>query len=254
MGNYAKFYDGNPDDLVYVIGFDPGGTTGWCVLGVEPEVLGSVDANMRLSEALRHVEYGTIDCDPPVSLESQMHQGHPGLNLAGENEGVSKMLDMATVIYPKSVVVVEDFIVDFNQITSGREALSPVRLISAFSYGLWREDHGILGGGLGLPGSQTMSRIWVQNRSLAKTTCTDTRLKHWKLYDQSSGPHARDATRHAFYFLRKLAETSVAGAEMRWRCFPNIFSDPAATVYVPGKGRKPIDSKKINPRPLGERI
>lgn len=220
---FQRFFEGDTDKLAVVVAFDPGGTTGWCALGVQPEALwGNGEWESQQNTAplwanVCHAEYGQIDCDPPGMGLAQMHNGHPGLSLSGEITGVKQMVNLASVIFPKAAVVLEDFIVDFKQITSERSALSPVRLISAFSYGISEND---------IDDGSSLSRIHIQNRSLAKTTCTDTRLRHWGLHDSGGGKHARDATRHAYYFLRDCQGPSMKAAEKRWRAWPHLFRDP----------------------------
>lgn len=242
MGNYSKFFPGNLDNLATLIAFDPGGTTGWTALAVSPDWFTNPPPPNGLErESLLHIEYGQINCmtvPDGVAVEAEMHQGHPGMNTAAENYGVSKMLTLANVIFPKSAIVLEDFIVDFEQITKSRDALSPVRIISAFSHGLWADA----------PMGMNRNRMWIQNRSLAKTTCNDLRLRNFGLYDSSSGAHARDATRHAFYFLRDCRGNSMDAQEKRWRAWPHLFTDPVVREI---QNSYP-DSRKT--KKLGERI
>lgn len=239
MSNFSKFLQqGDVDDLAVVVAFDPGGTTGWCAMAVEPQWFTNAQDGI-VRDSMAHIEYGQIDCDPPGLGLSMMHQGHPGLNMAGEKAGVKKMLSLCDFIFPKATIVLEDFIPDFKKMDQARHTLSPVRIISAFSYGL-DEDLG----------ASDFSRIHIQNRSLAKTTCTDVRLRHWGLFDSGSGGHARDATRHAYYFLKDARGHSVEAAERRWRGWPHLFGDPQ--YQASNTGRTPRQS--IRDRPLGERI
>lgn len=253
MGNFSKFCDGgvNIDNLATIIAFDPGGTTGFCVLSIPPEALAEPGMDLN-AHSFSHIEYGQIASQGNVSAsayEAETHQGHPGLNMYGENEAVKKMLAMATTIFPKAAIVFEDFIVDFKQITKARDALSPVRIISAFSYALWSDDSR-----LGLRNLETGRYVtrapWIQNRALAKTTCTDTRLRHWGLYDERSGAHARDATRHAFYFMRDCEGNSLSAQEKRWRAWPHLFKDPRAFLGVENQA----DNRRKTKKKLGERI
>jgi len=184
MGFQKFLQHGDVNDLAVVLAFDPGGTTGWCAMAVEPRYLDRLDGEYGATESLgvvgdglAHIEYGQIDCDPPGIGLAQMHNGHTDLN---ESRG--------------------------------------------------------------------FSRIHVQNRSLAKTTCSDIRLKHWGLYDHSSGAHARDATRHAYYFLRDRRGSSVEAAEKRWRAWPHLFADPA--ISETKNAYKEAPKKKQ----MGERI
>jgi squalene cyclase len=62
-------------------------------------------------------------------------------------------------------------------------------------------------------------RVILQNRAIAKSTATDDRLKAWGLYDTNSGPHARDATRHAITALRRARDKPKFRDEM-WAYVP----------------------------------
>ena len=86
----------------------------------------------------------------------------------------------------------------------------------------------LLSGGLEYPGNieNCGDGIFLQNRSPVKTTCTDERLKRWNLYDRSSGPHARDATRHAFYFLRDCRGSNMEAKQKRHLAWPHLYEDP----------------------------
>lgn len=147
---------------IEVLAFDPGQTTGWCYMAMPKGLL-------RLTgvEDLDDWVYGEIDC-------------------LDENSGAMSMLELVGQ-YPNAALIVENFIAD-HRMDKAKHTLSPVRMTAAFSYALWRD----------FPGK----RFSYQSASQAKTTCTDDRLKLWELYDRFSGPHARDATRHAFLYLR----------------------------------------------------
>lgn len=234
MGKPFRVYDGKSSDLAIVLAFDPGETTGWCALGVEPDaLLGADTPTDTLQSRLLLCEYGTIDCSATASVAAipDSIRRHAGLNLMGENIGVSRMLGLVRD-WPNCTVVIEDFILDMNRADQARHTLSPVRITSAFSYALYSDGH-------------NSDHIIVQNRSLAKTTCTDLRLKNWGLYDSMSGPHARDAMRHAFYLLRTCRGSAMEAAERRHIVFPHLFDDPAQRSFAPKPKRQ---------KPLGDRI
>jgi len=221
MGNYSKFHE-NPQSLCNVVAFDPGETTGFCVMGIPPDDL-LWPRNMKLSDLLHdhgHIEYGQIDCRTGSSNLQDYETtvfGHAGIGLIAEHIGASDMIDLAREF--KGPIVLEDFVIDMRKIDQARHTLSPVRMISMFSYGL---------------GIAELNRVHIQNRSLHKTTCTDDRLREWGLYDLHSGPHARDATRIAYYFLRQCMEgRSKGAAEKRWRGWPNRFDDPVDRTKKP---------------------
>ena len=202
------------NDQCVVIAFDPGQTTGWCVLAVEKDTLmGARHVNDKLQDQLKIFKYGQISCLGPQT-------GWDSIGAAMENYGVDQMLDLVND-YQLAAIVFEDFIIDFNQVTKVRGALSPVTIMAKFEFGFqyvkgWGEqrDDSLLG------------QIFRQNRSPVKTTMTDDRLKNLKLYDRSSGPHARDAVRHAYYFLRSCRGNSIQARTNRWKAWPQFFEDP----------------------------
>lgn len=205
----------------FVVAFDPGQTTGWCVLGVEAEVLNGARAiNDNLQNHLIVKRYGEIQCLGPQN-------GWDSVGAAMENDGVQEMIDIVneySINNNKGPIVFEDFIIDFNQITKTRSALSPVTVMAKFEMGFATFNYG----NSDHPRcyESDLGRIFRQNRSPVKTTMTDDRLKYFGLYDSHSGQHARDAMRHAYYFLRNCRGNSVKAKETRWRAWPHLFSDP----------------------------
>lgn len=136
MPNFARFAD-NTDELAIVVAFDPGGTTGYCVMGVQPHVLlerpARFDHDLMLHEELAHVEYGQIDCGTRHGQTGVgMARGHDGLNLPGEYDGIVKMLNIWDN-FNGIAIVFEDFILDVKKANMGRDLLTPVRIIAGFS-------------------------------------------------------------------------------------------------------------------------
>jgi hypothetical protein len=205
-------------------------------MGVKRDVmLGARGLGDTLHGALRHIEYGQIDCrEQGAEGWAATAKKHQGLMLYGENRAVTRMLDLLDN-FPKAAIVLEDFILDFNKADMARHTLSPVRITSAFCYGM--EQQGF-----------SLDQVHVQNRSLAKTTCTDLRLKNWGLYDSHSGPHARDAVRHCYYFLRNCRGAGIEAQENRHNAWPHLFADPLLSKDADS----PTRVKK--PEKIGERI
>jgi hypothetical protein len=229
------------NEYVNVVGFDPGESTGFVVLGIDSTDL--MDPATVMHEAVDVLAAGTINCHGAEGQALAVHK-HAGLNIFGENTGIQAMVDVVSQV-KLAAVVVEDFIPDFKKMDQARHTLSPVRLMAGFSYGLyaaWQEwdMHPVMG----LP----EERIFIQNRSLAKTTFTQERLVNLGLDLKGQSRHARDAMKHAFYFLRNCHNKTgqiEKSAEMRHLAWPHLFDDPMITA-------KP---KKVRaPRPKGERI
>jgi hypothetical protein len=211
MANFSRF-DGEPEDLAIVVAFDPGGTTGYCVMGVEPVAL---MGKLTPHGWLRYIDYGQIDCGTRHGQTGVgMRRGYDGLNMSGENNGIVQMLNIWDS-FDVCAVVLEDFVLDVGKANMGRDLLTPVRITAGFSTLLYYSY-----------GEKAIESVFIQNRSLAKTTCTDDRLKNWNLYDRDSGPHARDATRHAYYFLRSCCGDGDDARIKRHLAWPHLFDDP----------------------------
>ncbi len=229
-----KRFSEDTSGLAIVTAFDPGGTTGYCVMGIHPDDL---VAGGGLDNALRLFDYGQIDCGTRHGQTGVgMHRGHDGLNMPGEYRGIIDMLNVWESV--DGCIVLEDFVLDVHKANRGRDLLLPVRIISGFSTLIQYSF-----------GEKALERIFIQNRSLAKTTCTDDRLKVWGLYDGHSGAHARDAVRHAFYFLRDCRGNGSDAARKRHCAWPDLFFDPE----VHGLAR-PASRKKASSRRIGERV
>jgi hypothetical protein len=211
-----------------VIGIDPGQTTGYAVLSVpEDALLGARGPNDKLHRHVTINEIGQIDCAPPW-----------------ENRSASELAEIKLMHYPlDSVFVIEDFIIDFRRIDQQRSTLSPVRVTAKIEMALWVDAS--------MARKNVEDILFFQSASLAKTTCTDDRLKEWGLYDRTSGVHARDAMRHAYYFLRTCRGNTFKAKEIRWKAFPRIYNDPVFLGHGTEHDVKPIEIRK---RTIGTRI
>lgn len=194
-------------DAATVIAVDPGGTTGWSLISVHPESLTEPDADWAENIFLH--QHGEVDCGS--------HRGnlgtslHSGISTDGEFSGV---YDLAKFVagWPCAAVVIEDFVLRTQRMD--RDLLSPVRVTSALGYVMWRKGRD----------------YHVQSPADAKRTCTDDRLKQWRMYDPYGGlRHARDADRHAILFLRK----AKAKRDFRERAWPHLYGERGP--YYAGK-------------------
>lgn len=244
MSGFARFTETPTENLATVLAFDPGGLTGWCALSVEPETLsGTVqyddDADYPKGRALHdrivEAQYGQIDCGVGgVGHEVGVGRGHGDVNIVGEIAGITSMVHLSVMDWPKSAVILEEFTLE--QMEKSGDLLYPVRVMAGF----WAQAQ--LGEDEFGSHQNVAERIFISRRADAKGTCTDARLRQWKLFDSNSGPHARDATRHAYHFLRKSRGGSLDARQKRYLAWPHLFEDPAIV-------RKP---KRV--APLGERI
>lgn len=161
-----------PADVVPILSFDPGGTTGWSLLvlqrnwGTEDVFNLPQDVMLRSKSSWFH---GQIDC------------------MVNEDAAVHVLLELIDE-WPSAAIVVEDFILRTNRREMNRELLSPVRITAKIEHHLWRNGR----------------KMWLQAPSQAKSLGTDDRLKAWGVYTSEGGlGHARDADRHAMLFMRR---------------------------------------------------
>jgi hypothetical protein len=174
---------------LYVVGFDPGGTTGWAALRLELEALSDGVTALALSSALDVFAWCTGEFVGP------------------ENHQVDMMMELLRDVWREGeweegadsdvfAVAVEDFILRILQ--QDRALLSPVRITAAFNYA-----------GRDLPMPRTLQAVGD-----AKKVMTDERLRKLNMYEAGVGDHRRDALRHALLLARKLTDPRVMAA---WR-------------------------------------
>lgn len=179
-------YDDDEGTALWVLAFDPGVTTGWCLTRTPMEpLLRNGFADTVFSHAFGF-DLGQISGED------------------GEYDHVTAMVDLTRLAYtlhsPRLgdvfVVVMEDFILRRSEMD--RSLLAPVRIFTRYEdrmEGLVRGS----GGKVRIPYAK-------QSPSDAKNVVTDDRLQRWGLY-RPGMQHARDAQRHAVLFSRKWAST-----------------------------------------------
>lgn len=180
----------SPNDTnAVLIAIDPGETTGWSLIIVDP---------VCLSEPNEKV-LGNIMVHQHGEVNEYRGNGHI------RNDGESIMCDdLAYLInsWPDSAVVIENFIL--RQKRKDRSLLSPVRVTAKLEQKLWEEGR----------------TYFLQQPADAKTLATDERLKLWGMYNAVGGlEHARDADRHAILFLRR----AKASARLRMDAWPHLY-------------------------------
>lgn len=200
------------EGTVQVIALDPGGTTGWSLFEVHPEAVSGLPEHRKVS-VLKNVvrwKHGQIDCGTTRG-DRDLGALAGGISFTGENAGVGEILGLIRN-YPNAAVIIEDFIIDSNRLSTDRDFLSPVRITSGVSYDLWLQNR----------------EYHLQSPSLAKTTAADPQLKAWGFYNRHGAlRHARDADRHALTFLKRASAVGRSGYAMRSTAWPGIFGKGA---------------------------
>lgn len=175
--------------IASVVAIDPGETTGWSLIVVDPICL--VDPSEKvLANILQH-QHGQVD--------EYRGNGHI------PNEGESMMCtDLAGLLdsWPDAAVIIEDFIL--MQKRKDRSLLSPVRITAKLELRLWENGR----------------TYFRQQPGDAKNTCTDERLRAWGMYETEGAlEHARDADRHAILFLRRATQSR----RLRAAAWPHLY-------------------------------
>jgi hypothetical protein len=154
-----------------VIGVDPGGTTGYCIIWVPRLCI--YDPNRNPAEILE-VRTGEL-------YGEEVSQAKDICGLARTTQSLDYGVGPA--------VVVEDWDQDPRFKSTDPEALSPVRIGAMLRYAHMRNE-------------MSDARLVFQKRGIAKETFTDDRLHAARMYTKGSD-HIRDATRHALTALRR---------------------------------------------------
>ncbi len=212
------------DDLFTVLGYDPGGTTGWALLSLHPE---AINPGYRI---LDNVVFWTCG------------------QFVGTDAAQGRDMALLAAAWPHAQIVVEDFILRTER--KDRELLTPVRVTTAFETALSGLEetqccnhackNGIsLASEIGRAGSgvhrRTFARrpdsaqrgvrggYYLQQPSLAKRDMPDERLQAAEqaqragvgFYSATRGmPHARDAVRHVLTFARREAAQRTRGRSL----------------------------------------
>lgn len=177
------------DSIVYILGIDPGVTTGLSVLKVDVEdgIPNPADRE-KVKFWNTQISYG--GSGNATDLLKVSKGGWP------EQEIASQIYDLFIQLfgdsYGNAIIVIEDFVV--RKMNSTRDFLSPVRITAGILQELYsnKVDH---------------NYIYFQSPSDAKGTCTDERMDRWGFSIRTQKDrHGRDANRHAVLFLRKLLQ------------------------------------------------
>lgn len=183
---------------------DPGGTTGWGVMSVNPSVL--TNNNRPLHLCIEHWV-----CGESTGNEDQM---------------ASEMLELYDM-WDDAAIGMEKF-----HVRQMAVELSPERIRAKVEYGLWlaekweAED---VGREVGRP-----RRLWLQEPSLAKSTLTDDRQRDYKLWEPGKD-HKRDAIKHCYTFLQRARQHP----RMRFYAWPNLYKIDGTLL-----ARRPPTSKR----------
>lgn len=243
-----------PAHPLRLLAFDPGGMTGWVMLETQVMALvhpGSQNGLGLSRSAITDRRWGQIDCGVGGFGHDQgVGRGHQ-YNIGGEIQGVAEMVDLwHGVGMLTTPVIFEEFTLEQNNKDS--DLLFAVRVTSGFiAYAAGEISEAIIQGAAVERDMRDLGEsIFISRRADAKTVATDKRLSSWGLNipGGTANRHARDAMRHAIFFLRKCRGNSLDARERRWRAWPSVFADPiSAEQRAKAAEKKP--AKK-----LGERI
>lgn len=160
-----------------ILALDPGGTTGWAIMCIDPAAL----------------------ADPAVKILDSIYHWSQGQIVGDDNEQTDQIADLFDA-WHNVPVVLERFIL--RKFLKSSELLSPVRISARVEYLAAR-------GGYGRRKRYAPRPYVYQNVDAALQTATDARLKDWGLYLGDGEEHARDATRHAITLLRNSKEQRI---------------------------------------------
>lgn len=206
---WARMTGEIPGGHVCILAVDPGGTTGLCAISVPASTLFEDEAGQR--------------------------EAYAGINLVLYDQLTGDEIDQAQAIVAKRrqleelsgyhvPLVMESFVL--RKFDMGSALLSPVRLLEQVKT-LIR-----------VTTDDSVPQVFFQQPDKAKRTVTDARLIRWKLWYGKAGSdrHARDAERHAIYFLRRCAARDAHGITLRNLAFGLAPKDVLAAAAARAGG------------------
>lgn len=200
-----------PDDAAQLIWFDPGTTTGVCIVSLDPAWLlgegsGAPPAFKRAVRTLAHVQLGRYPRDhehltapSPEAVEALEHWGASSA-IVQELACVEGGLDLLR-FYPHAAWGYEDFHARTG--SSQEDFLSPARVGSSLRDIMLQQF--------------PPRPAFVQLPQFGLNP-DNARMQAAGLYKRGQ-PHATDAARHAFTFLRRARSSS----ELRAQAWPHLF-------------------------------
>lgn len=180
---------------------DPGGTTGWAVMNVDPHDL--VSEEKPIEHMIQHWACGD-------------YQGN-------EDQMASACLELFDV-WDEAAIGVESFTI--RKFIQSSEFLSPVRVRSKIEYGLWLMEKWAAMDAQREMGSPR--HLFRQSPLVAKSTLTNDRQHEYGLWVPGTD-HKRDATKHCYTFLSRARKN----ARLRAFAWPSLFKSS-------GKPRKKL--------------
>lgn len=170
----------NEERLLVAVGGDPGGTTGICAMGVKPETI------------FGDMPYAGMEILAYQQCEAEDEEAHADALVA------ACVLASAWTDDPIPLVM-EQFAL--RKFIRSPELLSPERINALVKVKVKEAPIEI--------------RLFWQMPTDAKRTITNQRLKDWGLYIRGR-EHARDAERHAIYFIRRAKKIEMLRREAWW--------------------------------------
>lgn len=184
---------------------DPGGTTGWGVMSINPTDLAG---NRPIHTKIQHWACGETKQNP--------------------DQMASEMLELYDM-WDDAAIGCETF--NLRQLAVD---LSPVEIRAKIRYGLWLGEKWAAMDEDREPGRPR--RLWEQTPSLAKNKLTDDRQREFGLWEPGLD-HKRDAIKHCYTFLSRAREHP----RMRFAAWPNLFKQDG----TPLRRRPPTSKRRL---------